>query len=113
MAAVVKMVAKGMSQSDYENATKLLNLEVESPKGLIFHMAYLTTDGVNVTDLWESEDDYKRFLETRLTPIFRDTLKITSQPILEFYKAIGYHKPESVAGIGASKGEAGRVSVSS
>jgi hypothetical protein len=40
----------------------------ERPAGLVVHLAGPTDDGIRFIDVWETEDDFKRFLAERLIP---------------------------------------------
>lgn len=47
----------------------------EPPKGLIVHLATERPEGgLHYVDVWESEDDWHRFVEERLHPVIHDLL---------------------------------------
>jgi heme-degrading monooxygenase HmoA len=49
-----------------------LNAEIgEDPPGLILHTASRTDSGMRIIDVWQSEDDYRRFEEGQLMPAAR------------------------------------------
>jgi predicted phosphoadenosine phosphosulfate sulfurtransferase len=51
----------------YENARREVNWECNPPPGVIFHAASFDDSGnIRVADIWESEDQWKNFLYTRL-----------------------------------------------
>ena len=51
----------------YENARREVNWECSPPPGVIFHAASFDDSGnIRVADIWESEDQWKNFLYTRL-----------------------------------------------
>jgi hypothetical protein len=60
----------GITKDIYENARKEVNWEGNPPSGVIFHAASFDDSGNNirVADIWESEDQWKSFLNTRLMP---------------------------------------------
>ena len=41
----------------------------EDPAGLILHTASKSGNGVRIIDVWESEDDYRRFEADQLMPV--------------------------------------------
>ena len=43
----------------------------QSPEGLIVHTAGETDDGFYVYDVWESQDDFERFVNEKLMPAAR------------------------------------------
>ncbi|HYZ58592.1 MAG TPA: hypothetical protein VE544_02965 [Nitrososphaeraceae archaeon] len=56
----------------YENIRKEVNWESNPPPGVIFHAAYFDKSGnFSVTEVWESEDQWNNFLNTRLKPSFQ------------------------------------------
>src|SRR5918912_3939707 len=60
----------GITKDLYENARKEVNWEGNPPPGIIFHAASFDNSGSNirVADIWESEDQWNNFLNTRLMP---------------------------------------------
>jgi hypothetical protein len=58
------------SQDDYDRVRERLGLE--KPAGGIFHVAGPSPDGGwRVIEVWESEEDAKRFVKERLLPAFQ------------------------------------------
>jgi hypothetical protein len=59
----------GITKDMYENARKEVNWEGNAPSGVIFHAASFDNSGnLHVADIWESEDQWNNFLNTRLMP---------------------------------------------
>lgn len=58
----------GLTSEHYEKMRKSVNWEGNKPQGMVFHVAAFDKNGIRVTDVWESEDDYSNFLRTRLMP---------------------------------------------
>ena len=53
----------------YEKARKEVNWEGNPPPGLILHAVSFDNSGnMRVGDVWESEDQWNNFLNTRLMP---------------------------------------------
>jgi hypothetical protein len=72
MAIHLLIRGEGITKDLYENARKEVNWEGNPPPGLIFHAASFDNSGnIRVTDIWESEDQWNNFLNTRLTPFFQ------------------------------------------
>src|SRR5919202_4443388 len=63
----------GFTKEIYENARKEVNWEGNPPPGVIFHAASFDSSGNNirVADVWESEDQWNNFLNTRLKPFMQ------------------------------------------
>ena len=59
----------GLTKDIYENARKEVNWEGNPPPGLILHTVSFDNSGnLRVADIWESEDQWNNFLNTRLMP---------------------------------------------
>jgi hypothetical protein len=62
----------GLTKDIYENARKEVNWEGNPPPGLILHAASFDNSGnLRVADIWESEDQWNNFLNTRLLPFMQ------------------------------------------
>ena len=74
MAAVCLMMQFAtMDRSKYDDVMKALDWHnAGPPKGLISHMAGPMRVGWGVVDVWESQDDFDRFLKTRLREAFQE-----------------------------------------
>ena len=69
MAIHLLIRGEGITKDIYENARKEVNWEGNPPPGVIFHAASFDDSGnIRVADIWESEDQWKNFLTTRLMP---------------------------------------------
>jgi hypothetical protein len=58
----------GVTPEQYEKLRKLVNWEDNTPKGAVFHVAAFDNSGIRITDIWESAEDFNKFVETRLMP---------------------------------------------
>ena len=68
MAWALIQKATEMEWSDYEKVSAALNVDADVPPGLIVHAAGEVNGKWQSVDVWESEADYNRFREQRLTP---------------------------------------------
>jgi hypothetical protein len=60
---------EGFTKDLYEKGRKEVNWEGNPPPGLILHVASFDNSGnIHVSDIWESEDQWNNFLNTRLMP---------------------------------------------
>lgn len=57
-----------ITRDDLETLSNRMNVTQDPPAGLIIHTAYEGPQGVNVIDVWESEEAFRQFQETRLGP---------------------------------------------
>lgn len=79
MPVVMNMVWEGITRENYEACRKQANWEGRVPDGALFHVASFANNSLYVTDLWESEEAFQRFISSRLMPVVQQ-LGITSQP---------------------------------
>lgn len=63
---------EGVSFEMYEAVQSKVNVESDPPAGLIMHTAGEVEGGLQVVDVWESEDAANRFAEQRLLPAIRE-----------------------------------------
>ncbi len=69
MAVAMMVDNPGGSQRDYDAVREKLGLE--TPAGGIFHVAGPSSNGGwRVIEVWESEEDARRFVKERLLPAF-------------------------------------------
>lgn len=68
MAIVMNMRWAGVTKEQYDETLKLVEWETDVPPGAKFHVASFDDDGLRVTDIWVSADDFNRFVESRLMP---------------------------------------------
>jgi hypothetical protein len=67
MAVGMLMQAPGMTAEIYDSVMEHLDWdEQELPQGFVSHFAGPTEDGWLVFDVWESKEDFERFLQDRL-----------------------------------------------
>lgn len=65
---VMEMVWDGVTPEQYDEARDVVGWEAEAPTGGILHVASFEGDQLRVTDVWESAEDFQRFVDDRLTP---------------------------------------------
>ena len=69
MAILLITKGEGFTKDIYEKARKEVNWEGNRPPGIILHAASFDHSGnIRVADIWESEDQWNNFLNTRLMP---------------------------------------------
>jgi hypothetical protein len=68
MPTVMSMRWTGVTPEQYEAARKLVDWEGNRPDGGLLHIAAFSGDELRVTDLWESPEQFNKFVESRLMP---------------------------------------------
>lgn len=84
MSIVMSMEWAGITQDQYNQVMRNLDLDKNPPAGAIFHVAGFTSGTLRVLDIWESQQAFERFQKDRL-PAAVQKAGITSQPKVQFY----------------------------
>jgi hypothetical protein len=92
MAIVMNLKWKGMTPEMYDKAKEIVDWEGRPAPGAMYHCASFEADYAYVTDVWESAEDFERFVETRLMPCFT-SLGVTTQPEVTIRPAHGIWAP--------------------
>jgi heme-degrading monooxygenase HmoA len=74
MAVMFTMEFSKVGQKEYDGVMKDLGLDKKGakwPKGIISHTAGKTAEGWCVVDVWESEQDFAKFRESKLNAILK------------------------------------------
>jgi heme-degrading monooxygenase HmoA len=68
MSVLMVMEAAGATAEQYERTNEIMGIrgDEDAPEGLIQHVAAIDDGGLVIADLWESEEDLKRFFDERL-----------------------------------------------
>jgi hypothetical protein len=87
MAVVMELTWEGVTLDTYEQARERVRWESEVPDGAVFHVAWMSDDGLHVVDVWESEDAFNKFAEERLMPVVKGELGVEGEPQVRFSRA--------------------------
>jgi hypothetical protein len=103
MAILLVMEWPAVTQAQYEEAMRELNMDGDPPVGGLIHVAALTSIGLRLVDVWESEAAFQTFAETRMGPAARK-VGITSEPRVEIAQLHNVYVPalSAIGAIGAS-----------
>jgi hypothetical protein len=74
----------GVTPEQYEEARQKIDWEGNVPDGAVLHVSGFDGDDLRVTDVWESQEDFQRFVEERLMPGVQE-IGIEGQPEVSFY----------------------------
>jgi hypothetical protein len=83
MAVVLSFRWAGATPEQYDAVLELVRWEEQTPDGAVLHIAWFEADGLRVTDVWNSEDDFMRFMRERLAPAV-EKVGIEGEPELAF-----------------------------
>ncbi|MEZ0065731.1 hypothetical protein ABIA32_001731 [Streptacidiphilus sp. MAP12-20] len=83
MAVVMSMLWAGVTPAQYNAVRDRVRWEELAPAGGSIHVAWFEDGALHVTDVWESEAHFGRFLEEELTPGVQEA-GIQGQPEVRF-----------------------------
>ena len=103
MATVMLMEWAGMTQEQYNQVMRTLDLDKNPPSGAIFHVAGFTGGALHVLDIWESQQAFERFQTDRLASATQKA-GITGQPKVQLFPAHNIYvaNMEKIKSAGAS-----------
>jgi hypothetical protein len=84
MPVMMLMRWDGVTPAQYDAVRASVNWEGDPPPGGLFHVAAIEGQQFRVTDLWESPDDFHRFVEGRLMAGVAQA-GIQGEPQVEFF----------------------------
>ena len=79
MAVAMFMHWPGMTSDQYDAVMARLGLDANPAAGGVLHVAALTEKGLEVCDVWQTEQAFHGFLEHRLLPVV-GALEIQGEP---------------------------------
>ena len=94
MKIVMLMKWDGVTPDQYEKLRGIVKWETDHPKGAVFHVAAFDADGIRVTDIWDSADDFNNFVQSRLMPGTNE-VGIGGAPQVEILPAYAIFVPDS------------------
>lgn len=102
MAVGVTMEFDGGTLEQYDEVIRRMGLtpEGDAPDGALFHWSAATADGIRVTDVWESQEQFERFAGQEIGPITA-AVGVPGPPRTQIVPAHSY----LTAGEGTGRGE--------
>ena len=81
MAVAIIMDFEGATLDQYDQIVEKMGLDPggQTPPGALFHWVTATDDGIRVTDVWESKEQFDAFSEEQIGP-FSQEVGITDPP---------------------------------
>jgi hypothetical protein len=84
MPTVMLMEWSGVTQDQYNQVMKNLDLDAKPPAGAILHVAGFTPGTLRVLDIWDSQQSFERFQQDRLAPAVQG-VGMPGPPKVQFY----------------------------
>jgi hypothetical protein len=82
MAVAMFMHWPGMTAGQYDAIMARLGLDSNPAAGGVLHLAALTDEGLEVCDVWQTEQAFRGFLELRMLPVVHE-LGIQGEPQIQ------------------------------
>lgn len=97
MAFLGIFTGEGFTKEKYEELRKEVGWEQNRPAGVSLHVAGLDNSGIiHVADIWESEQDFNNFLNSRLKPAMEKiNLPVPKGELYPIHNANAFHGIES------------------
>ena len=92
MSTVMLLEWAGVTQDQYNQVMRTLDLDKNPPAGGIFHVAGFTAGTLRVLDVWESQQAFEKFQRDRLAAAVQKA-GIASQPKVQFYPVHNIYVP--------------------
>ena len=89
---VMSMRWSGVTPEQYERSREVVNWEGDLPDGAILHIAGFDDNGIRVTDVWESAEQFQDFVESRLMPGVQE-VGIQGEPEVEIFPVQNVFNP--------------------
>ncbi len=84
MRVIMQMKWDGVTPDQYDHMRKSVNLDADTPKGLVFHSAGFKDGAAHATDVWETADDFNAFVQDHLMAAAAEA-GISGQPQVEIF----------------------------
>jgi hypothetical protein len=92
MAVMMHMQWDGIGATEYDAVRKLVDWEGNPAPGGLFHIMAVNDDGISITDVWESAEEFEAFVHDRLMPGVKQ-LGISGEPRVEVQPAHAVFTP--------------------
>jgi hypothetical protein len=79
MAVAMFMHWRGVTPAQYDAVMARLELDANPAAGGVLHLAALTDEGLEVCDVWQTEQAFRGYLEHRLLPVAQE-LGLVGEP---------------------------------
>jgi hypothetical protein len=91
MAVAIVMDFKGATLDQYDKVIELMHLTPEGAgaAGSLFHWVAATPDGIVVTDVWQTREEFEKFAQEQIRPHTREA-GFPGPPELTFHDLHSY-----------------------
>ena len=93
MQTVMEMRWAGVTAEQYEEARSRVDWEGDVPDGAVLHVAGIDGDDLRVADVWDSPEQFQRFVDERLMPAVKE-IGIEGEPEVRLYPVQAIFNPK-------------------
>jgi hypothetical protein len=68
MSTVIMQTWDGITPDQYDQLREHIRWDRDIPAGMIYHVASFDDDILRMTDVWDSEEQFVAFVQTRIIP---------------------------------------------
>ena len=92
MAVGVQLDVKGMTLDQYDQVVQKMGFRPGGPGGPggLFHWVTKTSDGIRVTDVWQSREAFERFSKEKIGPLTQE-VGVPAPPEIQFFEVHNYN----------------------
>jgi hypothetical protein len=84
MPIMMVMEWPGVTAQKYDEVRSTVNWEGDVPTGAKYHVASFPASGARITDVWDSAEDFQRFVDERLMPGVQK-VGVEGEPTIEIF----------------------------
>lgn len=90
MAIAVQLDFKGATLEQYDQITQKMGFRPGGPgaPGGLFHWITKTADGMRVTDVWQSREQFEKFSQEKIGPLSKEAG--VGPPVVQFFEVHNY-----------------------
>ena len=96
MAVVMRMEWPEVTREQYDATLEAVGWEETPPEGAIFHVAFFDEGCFKAVDVWESAEQFQKFVDERLSPGIQQ-VGIEGEPNVTFAPAHRVFEPALMA----------------
>lgn len=91
MAVAVVLDFKNGTLEEYDQVIERMGFEPggAGPEGALFHWVTAVDDGIRVTDVWETPEQFQQFADTKIGPISQE-VGIENEPQITMHEVHNY-----------------------
>jgi hypothetical protein len=82
MAVAIFMQWPGITADQYDSVMTRLDLDANPAAGAVLHLAAVTDEGLELCDVWQTEQAFQGFLERRMLPVASE-LELPGEPVIK------------------------------